>query len=591
MSDGPSSGNRRFSFEDYVNKFIKSCAECKLQSDLCNSHPLCGAHSPCRSGVNMWTPERCQACKNICYTILNNSSKSLVVKQNMFSTLMQILYNIKNLEAFPLNWEYKSGIFLKLQEICTTNEVFPDLIAQINTLLDQDTIGSHIDPIESPVDPNESPIPGTSYFIDDGTQPIISIKDPQSHFPDYDWLPLSGGKLEPSTGFVWIKIDFNFCIKGNSMTERSSPNKKFEIEMHPDLEHFRILSESKSHQDDEDQHAILLTKEAHSYVASYVDSWNIGNSKRFPGMYPKQRNIQIKNMDNLSFNFSKILINHLLSQKSLEGQKIPLKDFPDNSDAFSFDIPWPEQLVHSQEPMNEIFHEDNLDYSSMARKLMLSNLPSIDSKSLTEEREARLRFATALSSFCGLEIVIDLEQLSTTLNNHLQAILRNLLPSLFYLGQNWVQKKLDIRKKFFGSCDPSVFSQDLINSNIWSKDLFPEDTISRVRSEASAAGNGNIARALFYKPSTTASKSKENLKRPAFSTKSFPPRKRPYFANRTPQSSSFSSNFKKFNSTQSHSQNSRYHSSSARPFRSNFSKGTSSSDKFKQSFGKETPPK
>ena len=94
MSDGPSSGNRRFSFEDYINKFISSCSECKIQSELCNSHPLCSAHSPCRSGVTMWTPERCQACINICNTILNNSSKSLLVKQNTFSSFVDILSNI-----------------------------------------------------------------------------------------------------------------------------------------------------------------------------------------------------------------------------------------------------------------------------------------------------------------------------------------------------------------------------------------------------------------------------------------------------------------------------------------------------------------
>ena len=35
-------------------------------------------------------------------------------------------------------------------------------------------------------------------------------------------------------------------------------------------------------------------------------------------------------------------------------------------------------------------------------------------------------------------------------------------------------------------------------------------------------------------------------------TKSFPPSKRPYMANRTPQSSSFTSHYKKFNFTQSH---------------------------------------
>ena len=162
-----------------------------------------------------------------------------------------------------------------------------------------------------------------------------------------------------------------------------------------------------------------------------------------------------------------------------------------------------------------------------------------------EEKDARLHFATALSSFNDLEIVLDVEQLSTTLNNYLQAILRNFVPFLFYLDQIWVQKKLEIRKKFFGSCDPTVFSQDLINANIWSKDLFHEDTTSRVRSEASAAGNGNITRALFYKPPTMASKSKENFKRPAFSTKSFPSRKRPFLANRTPQSLSISSNYKK----------------------------------------------
>ena len=124
MSDGPSSGNRRFSFEDYINKFITSCSDCKIQSELCNAHPLCGAHSPCRSGVSVWTPERCLVCKNICITILNNSSKCLIVKQNMFSTLLHILYNIKNLDAIPLNWEFKSGIFFKLVKICSTNEVF-----------------------------------------------------------------------------------------------------------------------------------------------------------------------------------------------------------------------------------------------------------------------------------------------------------------------------------------------------------------------------------------------------------------------------------------------------------------------------------
>ena len=222
---------------------------------------------------------------------------------------------------------------------------------------------------------------------------------------------------------------------------------------------------------------------------------------------------------------------------------------------------------------------------------MFSNIPSIDNKILIEEKDARLRFATALSSFNGLEMVLDVEQLSSTLNNHLLAILRNFVPSLFYLGQIWVQKKIEIRKKFFWSCDPSIFSQDLINSNIWSKDLFPEDTISRVHSEASAAGNGNIARALFYKPPTTASKSKENFRRPALSTKSFPPRKRPYSAYKTSQSPSHSPNYKKFNSTQSHSQYSRAHTSSFRPFRSNFTKSTSSTDKSKQSFGKENPSK
>ena len=131
--------------------------------------------------------------------------------------------------------------------------------------------------------------------------------------------------------------------------------------MHLDLEHFRILSKSKLHHDEEDQFAILLAKEAHTYVASYVDSRNLGKSRKFPRIYFKQRN-----MDNLSFKFSKVLINHLLSKKSLEEQKIPLKEFPDNSDAFSFNIPWPEQLVHSREPMNEIFHEEYLDYLSMA---------------------------------------------------------------------------------------------------------------------------------------------------------------------------------------------------------------------------------
>ena len=66
---------------------------------------------------------------------------------------------------------------------------------------------------------------------------------------------------------------------------------------------------------------------------------------------------------------------------------------------------------------------------------MFSNILSIDNKLLMEVKDARLHFATALSSFNGSEIVLDVEQLSTTLNNHLQAILRNIVPSLFYLGQ------------------------------------------------------------------------------------------------------------------------------------------------------------
>ena len=91
-----------------------------------------------------------------------------------------------------------------------------------------------------------------------------------------------------------MKIDFNFVIYGTSMTERSSPNKKFEIEMHLGLEHFRILSESKLYHDEENQFAILLAKEAHTYAASYIDSKNLGKIRNSQKMYPKQRNIQIQ---------------------------------------------------------------------------------------------------------------------------------------------------------------------------------------------------------------------------------------------------------------------------------------------------------
>ena len=64
--------------------------------------------------------------------------------------------------------------------------------------------------------------------------------------------------------------------------------------MHPDLEPFRILSESKSHHEEEDQFAILLAKEAHTYAASYIDSKNLGKIRNSQKMYPKQRNIQIQ---------------------------------------------------------------------------------------------------------------------------------------------------------------------------------------------------------------------------------------------------------------------------------------------------------
>ena len=72
---------------------------------------------------------------------------------------------------------------------------FPNLIAQINILMDHDTSNSPIVPSESPVDHSESPVVhseshilDTSYYIDDCTQPSISIEDPPSHFPDFEWF-------------------------------------------------------------------------------------------------------------------------------------------------------------------------------------------------------------------------------------------------------------------------------------------------------------------------------------------------------------------------------------------------------------------
>ena len=143
---------------------------------------------------------------------------------------------------------------------CSFPSISPNFLSQITDFV----VSEHS---SQPCTP-EATIMGTLYSPNSGSQVAINCDNsitetsPASHFLDIDWLPDSGSRHDPVTGFTWTKYDFKFSIVGNTLFEKYFPNKKSNFEMHPNLGHFRLLSESNSHHDDEDQIAEMLMKDS-----------------------------------------------------------------------------------------------------------------------------------------------------------------------------------------------------------------------------------------------------------------------------------------------------------------------------------------
>lgn len=149
----------------------------------------------------------------------------LIIRKLIFESFENILKYIKNLDVYPLNWQYNSILFILIKEFYSNLYNSSSEIDQIKSILNK----YHQIPLSKDL---EAARPGTSNSLSCSSPGSINHESEKSYFPDSDWLPITGSKLDSILDFTWIKYTFNFIVEGTSMLEKSLLDKKFEIEMH-----------------------------------------------------------------------------------------------------------------------------------------------------------------------------------------------------------------------------------------------------------------------------------------------------------------------------------------------------------------------
>ena len=377
-----------------------------------------------------------------------------------------------------------------------------------------------------------------------GTQPSVTSNSsytdnlPTSTFPSKEWLPQAGSKVDTNTGITWNCIQLTHIVSNDILTDSSNCKVKFAIQLHPEGSHFYIkkdLSTSGDDKDNDDRVAEMLVKEAFNKAVAFTEEKGWGKKLKSLRMTPHNRNIFINTplVDDLKF--SPLVLSHIFSVKNIEGIKIPLKEFPDNSDSFSFAFKLNKDIVNSDELMWEVFHDESLDGKHETSRLTFPSSPSLDSKLVAEEKEARGRFLQCLSCYTGQELLSVSKEVNQETSEFLKVLSRNSAPLLFFHGSSWVKKKVALRKNFFANCNSTSFSNDLINSSVWCKGLFPSSLLEEVRANAVAAGQGNLLRALSF--------SSNKDKKPKQSVSSYTPKPSSTFGSQSHKRSNSSIRF------------------------------------------------